>query len=108
MIQIAEEMRARLNRVAESEQTLVLALGEALSSVDQRLLQEVRNITTGHEGRRGNILHELQSLASRIGAFPAARELAPGAGIRWACGKSHWGQRQSAGLCPRRLASGGQ
>jgi len=74
MIQLVDEMRARLTEIAEREQALVRALGEALTRVDHRLLQDVRSITTEHEARRGAILLELQSLASRIGAFPAARE----------------------------------
>jgi hypothetical protein len=78
MIQLVEEMRARLSEIASSEQALVRALGEALSRVDQRLLQDVRSITTDHEARRGAILLELQSLASRIGAFPPARDAVAG------------------------------
>ena len=77
MIQLVDEMRARLTEIAEREQALVRALGEALNRVDHRLLQDVRSITTEHEARRGAILLELQGLASRIGAFPAAREPAP-------------------------------
>jgi len=82
MIQLVEEMRAHLNQVTDAEQALVRALGEALSRVDQKLLQDVRNITTDHEARRGAILHELQGLAARIGAFPAPRE--PAAGLEYA------------------------
>jgi hypothetical protein len=77
MVQLVEEMRARLTQIADSEQALVRALGEALSLVDQKLLQDVRNLTTEHEARRAAILYELQGLASRIGAFPTA-EPAPG------------------------------
>jgi len=79
MVQLVEEMRARLTQIADSEQALVRALGEALSLVDQKLLQDVRNLTTEHEARRAAILYELQGLASRIGAFPTAQpEPAPG------------------------------
>jgi hypothetical protein len=78
MIQLVEEMRARLNQIADTEQQLVRALSEALSRVDQKLLQDVRDIASEHESRRGAILHELQGLASRIGAFPPAREAVPG------------------------------
>jgi hypothetical protein len=74
MIQLVDEMRTRLSEITEREQTLVRALGEALTRVDHRLLQDVRAITTDHEARRGAILSELQNLASRIGAFPAPRE----------------------------------
>jgi hypothetical protein len=78
MTDLIEEMRARLNQVADHEQALVRALGEALTRVDHKMLQDVRNISTDHESRRGAILHELEALALRIGAFPAAREQAPG------------------------------
>jgi hypothetical protein len=78
MIQLVEEMRARLNQIADTEQQLVRALSEALSRVDQKLLQDVRDIANEHEARRGAILYELQGLASRIGAFPPAREAVPG------------------------------
>jgi hypothetical protein len=79
MVQLVEEMRARLSQIADSEQALVRALGEALSLVDQKLLHDVRNLTTEHEARRAAILYELQGLASRIGAFPTAQsEPAPG------------------------------
>jgi hypothetical protein len=74
MIQLVDEMRTRLNEVTEREQALVRALGEALTRVDHRLLQDVRSITSDHEARRGAILSELQGLAARIGAFPAGRE----------------------------------
>ena len=77
MIELVEEMRARLNQITDTEQALVRALGEALSRVDHKLLQDVRNITTDHESRRGATLHELQNLASRIGAFPVPSEPAP-------------------------------
>jgi hypothetical protein len=76
MVQIVEEMSARLSQIADAEAALVRALGEALSRVDHKLLQDVRSITTEHEARRGAILHELQSLATRIGAFPTIREQA--------------------------------
>jgi hypothetical protein len=78
MIQLIEEMDARLSQIADAEKELVRALGHALSRVDQRLLQDVRKITTEHESRRGAILHELQGLATRIGAFPVARQATSG------------------------------
>lgn len=74
MIQYVDEMRERLTEVAKTEQTLIRALGEALSQVDQELLADVRDLTLAHEARRVAILDELQTLASRIGAFPVARE----------------------------------
>ena len=74
MMNLVEDMRARLDAIADTEQALVRALGEALNRVDHKLLHDVRSITTEHETRRGAILLELQGLASRIGAFPSARE----------------------------------
>jgi hypothetical protein len=78
MIQLIEEMDARLSQIADAENELVRALGHALSRVDQRLLQDVRKITTEHESRRGAILHELQGLATRIGAFPVVPQATSG------------------------------
>ncbi len=78
MVQLVDEMAARLKQIAEAEQTLVRALGEALNSVDHKLLQDVRGIATEHESRRRTILHELQGLANRIGTFPASRETVTG------------------------------
>jgi len=74
MIQLVQEMHARLNEIANGEQAFVLALGHALSRVDQQLLQDVRNIAAEHEARRGAILLELESFASRIGALPTLRK----------------------------------
>ena len=82
MIEIVEQMRARLTEITDTEQGLVRTLGEALGRVDQRLLHEVRGIVMDHEARRGAILSELQGLASSIGAFPSSRE--PVAGIEYA------------------------
>jgi hypothetical protein len=36
-------------------------------------LQNVREITSEHGARRGDMLHELQCLATRIGSFPTSR-----------------------------------
>jgi hypothetical protein len=71
-----DQMRLRLTEIATGELALVRALGDALSQVDQKLLWEVRQVTAAHEARRGAILGELQSLASNIGAFPAAEPVA--------------------------------
>src|SRR5690349_2098046 len=66
-----EEMRARLNEVANNEQVLVQALADALARMDHQLLRDVRGIATEHEARREAILGELHSLAAGIGMFQA-------------------------------------
>lgn len=76
MLQYVDEMRARLSEVATTEQTLIHALDQALTQVDQELLADVRDLTLAHEARRVAILTELQGLASRIGAFPVTAECA--------------------------------
>ena len=69
LLQHIEEMRVRLSEIAGDEQTLVQALGDALSRLDQQLLRDVRSIATEHEIRREEILGELQGLAIGIGMF---------------------------------------
>ena len=82
IIQLVEEMGAKITHLKDTEQELVRALGEALNRVDQRLLQNVREITSEHEARRGAMLHELQCLAAQIGSFPTSRK--PMSGIEYA------------------------
>ena len=77
MLQYVEDMSARLAEVAATEQTLIRALGDALSRVDQELLADVRDLTMAHEARRVAILTELQGLAQRIGSFPGPAEVLP-------------------------------
>jgi hypothetical protein len=77
MLQLVEEMHVRLNEISSSEQALLRALRDALNRVDDKLMQDVRNITAEHETRRRAVLGELQSLATRLGAFPGPREPAP-------------------------------
>ncbi len=79
MVQLVEELRERLNTIADGEQKLVSSLREALNRFDHKLLQDVRSITAEHESRRSAILNELQGLASRMGAFPPPREQRLGA-----------------------------
>jgi hypothetical protein len=82
IIQLVEEMGAKIAHLKDTEEELVRALGEALNRVDQRLLQNVREITSEHGARRGAMLHELQCLAARIGSFPTSRR--PMSGIEYA------------------------
>ena len=74
LLQQIEEMRVHVNDLANAEQGLVKALGDALNRADQKLLHDVRSVAAEHELRRGAILKELQSLASNIGLLPAPRE----------------------------------
>jgi len=71
LLQHIEDMRTRLKEVADNEQALVKALGDALDRLDQALLRDVRTIATEHELRREAILGELQGLAAGIGMFRA-------------------------------------
>jgi hypothetical protein len=73
IIQLVEEMRAKLSQITNAEEELVWSLRDALSRVDEKLLHDVRTITTEHETRRGRSLHELQRLSARIGTFPSER-----------------------------------
>ncbi len=74
MAALVDELRQQLNTAREGEQELVSSLRDALDQYDQRLLQDVRSLAAEHEARRGAILTELQTLARRMGAFPAPRE----------------------------------
>ncbi len=74
LIEHIEKVRMRLTEISASELHLVRALGDALSRVDEKLLRDVRTVTAEHEARRGEILNELQVLATRVGSFPAPNE----------------------------------
>ena len=75
MFELVDELRDQLQTVGDTEQKLVASpLREALNRYDQKLLQDVRSLAAEHETRRGAILGELRSLASRMGAFPPPRE----------------------------------
>ena len=64
-----EAMRVRLSELGTQEHGLVRMLGDALAAVDQRLLEDVRNVAAAHDARRGVILRELQLLAGRMGSL---------------------------------------
>jgi hypothetical protein len=74
LLQHIDEMRARLAQTANTERSLVEELGDQLNRLDQELLQNIRNVASGHEARRGTILNELQALAGSIGMVRPARE----------------------------------
>lgn len=77
MLHLVEQMHVRLSEIAASEQALLKALRDALNRVDDKLMQDVRVITAEHETKRRAVLDELQTLASRIGAFPSSRQPMP-------------------------------
>jgi len=68
-----EEMHIRIAEMASHEETLVKALSDALTRLDEQLLADVRAISSDHEVRRTAILGELQGLASSIGMFQVPR-----------------------------------
>lgn len=69
-----ETMRLNMLDVANHEERLVRSLGETLNLADETLLDRVRTVTVEHGARRSLIMHELQMLASRMGAFPQIRD----------------------------------
>ena len=75
LLQHIDEMRALLTQTTTSEQSLVKALGDALSQVDHQLVQDIRKVAIAHQARRAEIYLELQSLACTIGMFPTANEI---------------------------------
>lgn len=80
MAQLSEklaEMHRRIAEDAQEEQALVRALNAALNHVDEKLLTEIRSVTTQHEARRAAIMDELHMLASRLCAFPAVASSVP-------------------------------
>jgi hypothetical protein len=70
-----EELRVRMHDLASNEQDLVTALGDALNHADNKLLDDLRNLSSEHEARRTAIVQELQRLASRLGALPKSNAL---------------------------------
>jgi hypothetical protein len=70
-----DEMGVLLTQTAQHEQSLVKALSEALSKVDEQLVKDIRKVAVQHQARRAEIFMELQALAHCIGAFPAAHEI---------------------------------
>lgn len=66
------EMHRRLAESTQEEQALIRALDAALNHVDDKLLQEIRQVTAQHEARRAVIMTELQQLAGRLCAIPVS------------------------------------
>jgi hypothetical protein len=65
-----EQMRIRMNDAARRESDLASELNAAIRRMDDQLLHEVRSMAAEHEARRANILHELQSFATRLNELP--------------------------------------
>ena len=76
LVQHIEEMGALLTQTTRSEQSLVKALANSLSQVDNQLVQDIRKVGIEHQARRAEIFLELQALACTIGMFPTANEVA--------------------------------
>ena len=74
LLEQIEAMRARMTELATGEHAIIRTMGEALSAVDQRLLEDVRKVAAAHEARRGAILRELKLLAERMGALQGPPE----------------------------------
>src|SRR5262249_13741882 len=72
-----EEMRERLSQTAAGEHVLVNDLSDSLHTLDQQLLQAVRQVAADHQTRRGTILNELRALADSIGNFRSPESAAP-------------------------------
>jgi len=84
------QMRARVNELAQAEGQMVSDLSSALRHLDDLLLHEVRSIAAEHESRRANLLNELQLLATQLnGAYPpASHRGSPRAGTMLEDGKT--------------------
>jgi len=108
LMQQLEEMHARIVETSTHEEALIKALNDALTRLDDQLLQDVRAIASDHEARRTAILGELHGLASSIGMFQAPRvaarpdahlgevEYMPSAGD-WRQAANNIGEEQEAG-----------
>ena len=74
LVQHIAEMNNLLIQTTTSEQSLVKALGDALSQVDHQLVRDIRKVALEHQARRAEVFLELQALACSIGMFPQAQE----------------------------------
>ena len=74
LVQHIAEMNTLLIQTTTSEQSLVKALGDALSQVDHQLVRDIRKVALEHQARRAEVFLELQALACSIGMFPHTQE----------------------------------
>jgi hypothetical protein len=77
LVQQIEQMRSRVEEIARNDERVVTALADALNRADEKLLNDVLELTEEHEVRRGAILKELQALARRLGTFPRQLDQVP-------------------------------
>jgi hypothetical protein len=77
LVQQIEQMRSRMEEIAKNDERVVTALADALNRADEKLLNDVMELTEEHEARRGAILKELQALARRLGTFPRQLDQVP-------------------------------
>ena len=74
LAQQIEQMHSRVDEIARNDERLVTTLANALTRADEKLLNDVVELTEEHEARRETILKELQALACRLGVFPRQPE----------------------------------
>jgi hypothetical protein len=70
LVEQIEQMRLRMNELTSDEHRLLRSMSDTLADVDQKLLEAVRVIAAEHEARRGELLKELHTLASRMFMMP--------------------------------------
>jgi len=70
LAQQIEQLRSRMQEIAQSEGRCVAELADALKQADENLQNEVAELVEEHMARRGAILEKLHALADRLGAFP--------------------------------------
>ena len=70
LAQQIEQLRSRMQEVAQSEGRCVAELADALQRADENLQNEVADLVEEHMARRGAILGKLHALADRLGTFP--------------------------------------
>jgi len=61
LVQHIAEMNNLLIQTTTSEQSLVKALGDALSQVDHQLVRDIRKVALEHQARRAEVFLELQA-----------------------------------------------
>src|SRR5215471_19273763 len=70
LAQQIEQLRSRMQEVAQSEGRCVAELADALKRADENLQNEVADLVEEHMARRGAILGKLHALADQLGTFP--------------------------------------